>query len=731
MAEQTLLIIDPNPQQRNIIEVQLRQHDYEVIGAPSVARAEELIEVSPPDLIICEYQLGEEGSASALCKRLKSGIGTRSIPFMAIVDQDQQRVECLSEGADDILMKPIYMAELRDRAEMLLQRRRRLTLERGVGQRFFGRLEEMGLLDLMQVIEVSKRSGQLVIEHQSQRASVWFSEGVAHDAELGHQSGEDALQRLLTWEFGQYEFDFQAAPRPNKINQDLESIRSRGLSHVDQWHKMCEQLPSLQTVFRKDPGAINDRYEPLEPSLQSLIDIFDGQLTALEVINTAPLPDLEALQALTQLYFEGLVYEIDEPAPLDVDQTPAFLDASPAVDLPEEPVDAEEDDASTAATREATEEDFDVDGASIEIEPKPSELLAAEPLTQAPPPPMGLGEFAPPPPMNSMEMPPAIPEEGQDLLAELYATQSPEADPPMNLVMSPPPVPGPFPEESDTSEGDEAYSTLFGVGGEFAYSDEESAFFEQLEAEPSMVFGDEEKKPMSGGSKAFLWIALLAISTVTAYTLYDNVKPLEVSAMIQPDWVDINLHGRQLNPDDMSPAQGEWRLEWVDRAVAAAPIAEETTPAQKDQPRARAERADPTPKKRSGGKSFSKLMKSAIKLQRAEKFKKSAEVVSQALELKPSAPDALLLSAVCASELGQDRVALGHLQKLLRSKPEYGSKALGRGYGPGVVYNLIALTFNNLGDKASALKHYENYLRKYPSGIWSREIKSIVMRLKR
>ena len=39
MAEQTLLIIDPNPQQRNIIEVQLRQHDYEVVGAPSVPEA--------------------------------------------------------------------------------------------------------------------------------------------------------------------------------------------------------------------------------------------------------------------------------------------------------------------------------------------------------------------------------------------------------------------------------------------------------------------------------------------------------------------------------------------------------------------------------------------------------------------------------------------------------------------------------------------------------------------
>ena len=256
MAEQTLLIIDPNPQSLNVMEVQLRKYDYEVISANTVERALQLLSVSPPDLIISEYSLDEGEDAVNLCKRLKGEVATQSIPFIILTEHDDQKSDCHEAGADEVVAKPIYIAELRDRAEILLQKRRRLTLEQGVGQRFFGRLEEMGLLDLMQVIEVSKRSGQLMIEHQSSKGSLWFQDGVVHDAELNQLQGKDALNRLLTWEFGQYEFDFKAAPRPNMIKTELSDLRARGLSYVDQWNKMCEQLPPLETVFRQDPAVL-------------------------------------------------------------------------------------------------------------------------------------------------------------------------------------------------------------------------------------------------------------------------------------------------------------------------------------------------------------------------------------------------------------------------------------------------------------------------------------------
>ena len=93
---------------------------------------------------------------------------------MMITDHESKRVDCLTAGADDVLVRPVYMAELKDRAEILLQKRKRKGMEQGAGNRFFGRLEEMGLLDLLQVIEVSKRSGRLQIEHRGQSGYCGF-----------------------------------------------------------------------------------------------------------------------------------------------------------------------------------------------------------------------------------------------------------------------------------------------------------------------------------------------------------------------------------------------------------------------------------------------------------------------------------------------------------------------------------------------------------------------------
>ena len=702
MAEQTLLIIDPNPQSLNVMEVQLRKHDYEVITAHSVERALQLLSISPPDLIISEYTLDAGESAVTLCQRLKGEVATQAIPFLIITQRDDQRVECLNAGADEVLVKPIYIAELRDRAEILLQKRRRLTLEQGVGQRFFGRLEEMGLLDLMQVIEVSKRSGQLMIEHKSTRGSIWFQDGDVHDAELGDLKGKDALCRLLTWEYGQYEFDFKASPRPNSIQSSLGELRSRGLNYVDQWNKMCEQLPPLDTVFRKDPSALTDRPEPLEELQRELVDRFDGYSTALEVLNQSPEPDLDVLQALTLLYFEGLIYESRDAALEDETPEPVFLDPqlseSPAETKPQEP----EFDIETKA---ASSQDF---GTNTSVE------------DEVAPPPVFEGEVAP-----SDE----IPEEGQDLLAELYAARPETEDVIVASDFSPPPLPDHLQDDDD--QADETYSTLFGIDGDFSYDEEESAFFEQLSQEPEDIFAEEHiKQPLSGGAKAFILILIASMAGVVSYALYDDVYPLKTTQVISPDWVEVAVIGRELKTPSMSSAEGDWKLELINRAEATSPTPEPDETSTDKAPKVSRNTA-PRPQKKGGEtQSFKKLMKQALTLMKKSKFRKGVELSERALTLQPTHPYALLLSATLHFELGDNKRSLELLQIMVRTKPRYGNTKLGRGYGPGVVYNLIGAAYDNLGNKSEALKHYESYLREFPKGVWTKDIKNIVGRLK-
>jgi two-component system alkaline phosphatase synthesis response regulator PhoP len=106
------------------------------------------IYIEAPDLIISEVDLKED-SGLDLCTQLKEQEDYNSIPMIFLSSKIEDKAKALSLGADDFLVKPVYMGELKDRMEILLQKKQRLGLEQGEGNRFFGCLEEMALLDLL------------------------------------------------------------------------------------------------------------------------------------------------------------------------------------------------------------------------------------------------------------------------------------------------------------------------------------------------------------------------------------------------------------------------------------------------------------------------------------------------------------------------------------------------------------------------------------------------------
>ena len=679
MADQTLLLIDPNAQNLSVMEVQLRKHGYEVVTAGHVDRALQLIGISPPDLIICEFHLDGGQTAIELCSRLKSEVGTKSTPFLIITDQEETRVDCLTAGADDVLIKPVYMAELKDRSEFLLQRRKRVGLEQGAGQRFFGRLEEMGLLDLLQVIDVSQRSGKLIIEHKSESGALWFQEGALHDAEMGHLKGINALHRLLTWEFGQYEFDFKAPPRPNVLKVSLEQIKSEGLKHIDQWNKMCEQLPPLETIFRHDPAVLAERAEPLERLLKKLITRFDGQKTALDVINASPEADLDVLQGLTMLYFEGLIYEVREALSQSDTPDPVFIDPQGTM-APPPPVELDD-------TPYIDEFDSDEEGL--------------------------------PPPVTLPREDEDMPEEGQDLLAELYAAPS-ETEAP---DYSPPPIPADMPEETD--QADETYSTLFGLDGSFDYADEEAAFFEGMDDADEDPFGGAAplEQEVSGSAKAFWLLLVAAVIGSIVFAMQDRVYPLKLTVTAEGS---RNWYVSFLNERDeffqTKPVEGEWEISVSDAEVMLTEL---------DEPVALVKEGSSSPKSK---RKVGTLLKQAQALKSKggeENWRKAAELVKQALGLQPKSKYGLLLSASLHMELAEDRKALQRLQLLRQLDPKYGNaKVGGPMWGPGVVYTALGNTYQQLGRDQEAMKYYEDYLRSFPDGPQSREIRRLVRELK-
>jgi DNA-binding response OmpR family regulator len=308
MARQNLLLVDGDARSRRVLEVNLRKAGFSVTTAEDAERALEYLDHSDPDLIISDTRLpGRDGFD--LCTTVKRNLRWSSIPFVFLTSAKaiEDKVRGLELGVEDYLVKPIYIKEVTTRLRMLLQRKQRERLERKDAARtkFTGHLADMAVVDLVQTIEISRKSGTIHFSTELGEATVWFRDGMVIDAEMGRLQADAAIYRLLTLAEGSFEVEFKNISRNAVISETTQGLLMEGMRRVDEWVRLLEQLPPLSTVLSVDQGQVAERAEPLTPETASLLRRFDGRRSIIEVVDESGLDDLAALEAISGLYFEG------------------------------------------------------------------------------------------------------------------------------------------------------------------------------------------------------------------------------------------------------------------------------------------------------------------------------------------------------------------------------------------------------------------------------------------
>ena len=329
MSKQHLLLVDDDPKGLRVMEVSLRNAGHGVTTASSGEEALKKLELTRPALILSDTDMpGMDGFE--LCRRLKADERLRDIPFIFLTEQAavEDKIKGLELGADDYLTKPIYIKEIVTRVALVLQKKERAAFDRKDKRRFFGSLEDMGMVDLLQTIELGRKSGVLSVERPPHSAKVYFSDGQVVDAETGRLKGEDAVYRLLTWNEGSFEIDFKPVDRPSAVSTSTQGLLMEGMRRVDEWGRLLEQLPSVHSVFQVDFAELAERLADLPDEVNTLLRLFDGRRTALQVIDDAEMGDLEALASISRLYFEGVIYEAREAQAPAVSVQPARGEAA-------------------------------------------------------------------------------------------------------------------------------------------------------------------------------------------------------------------------------------------------------------------------------------------------------------------------------------------------------------------------------------------------------------------
>ena len=112
-AEETILMVDDNPANLQVLQATLDGRGYRLLAARDGARALSIAANASPDLILLDIMMPAMDGFE-VCRRLKSDPGTDDIPviFLSALEETEDKVRGLELGAVDYITKPFQPQEI-------------------------------------------------------------------------------------------------------------------------------------------------------------------------------------------------------------------------------------------------------------------------------------------------------------------------------------------------------------------------------------------------------------------------------------------------------------------------------------------------------------------------------------------------------------------------------------------------------------------------------------------
>jgi CheY-like chemotaxis protein len=732
VAKQHLLIVDSDPKSLRVLEVSLKKAHYSVTRAVHGVDAIEKIQISTPDLIISDTAMPEMDGFE-LNRRLKANPEWADIPLIFLTAQKsvEDKIRGLEQGVEDYLTKPIFIREILARVGLVLQRRQRENLENlGSKTKFSGNLVDMGIIDLIQTIDLSRKSGVIHLVRSDDRGEIYFREGKVIDAETRNRRGEDAMYRMLVWSEGTFEIEFTTPDRADAITLSTQGLLMEGMRRLDEWGRLLEQLPPLTNIFDVDEAMLADRLGEIPDEINALLRHFDGRRDLMGVVDSCSLGDLEALTVISKLYFEGLISEAsiasepdlhdlhglpDEDAILPGDGNLGMDDGGPggagAEDDDEPSIQAPLPTEQSAAAGDAPPSTlrlpridlFPRGGDRLSTGPRGSGFVAA--LSQAPPAVLPVRPHAPAaaatftaarvPSATAAEIPishaEAAPDPGHDPKAKLIAALDAAIPKPATTAAGPA-------SESEIYFKGEAYSREFGAPAADEPGSAQRFAGERAVAEPpseapvmpaptSMAEEGEEERwapqaePGISAKPFFVGLIVLALLCGAGYLAWrfvikPDVKDFDSAPILQPGVGEVPGIAGEPAPEPVAPKNVE---EPAPDAVTPAPEIKEPADVADAGPSAVAVAVAIVAPVQPvvSVNTYSDLLDQA----KGKPPKKKVALLKQAIEVDPLGHEALADLSLLLMESGKTRAeALGYAERAVAVEPDDAKAWLVIGY---------------------------------------------------
>jgi len=312
MTSWRVLLAEDEALMAQIMADMLTEMQIEVSVARDGREALRLASASRPDLVLLDCMMPElDGFEVAAA--LKANPETQEIPiiFLTARGRVEDKIRGLELGADDYLIKPVRREEMLARVRNVL---RRLESRRASAppdsSLMRGRLEIMGLPNIVQVLEAERRTGTLRVTHDGRRGEILFQEGRIAYAVEGARQGEAAVYRMVAWNTGDFELEptSGSGPASAQIARSNQSLLLEGMRRLDELPSLLRAVGSPEgpirmfAVFRE--GLLR---RTLPSGFHQLVMLCDGTHGLPQLLEASTLDEWTALTHLARFVKLGML----------------------------------------------------------------------------------------------------------------------------------------------------------------------------------------------------------------------------------------------------------------------------------------------------------------------------------------------------------------------------------------------------------------------------------------
>jgi two-component system NtrC family sensor kinase len=272
---ETILVVDDNPNNIQLLSDLLTGVGYQVAIAPSGESALECLEFFQPDLILLDVMMpGIDGFET--CENIKSSLANRDIPiiFMTALSDPVNKIKGLSLGAVDYITKPIQHEETLVRIWVQLQvRDSRKKLEQRT-------------IELSEALDKLKKAQVQMVQNEKMSSLGQLVAGIAHEinnpVNFIHANlvpAEEYIEILINF----VELYQECYPQPHPKIQDW-------MEEVDM-NYLQEDLPKLINSLKQGSERIRQiilslrNFSRLDEAEIKLVDIHEGIDNTLMILH--------------------------------------------------------------------------------------------------------------------------------------------------------------------------------------------------------------------------------------------------------------------------------------------------------------------------------------------------------------------------------------------------------------------------------------------------------------